>query len=258
MERYRLHFAHPWTRAASVAEALSLCAVLGVIIYAIVRWSANGESWLGEGSPSDRIREVIWFALVCGLASMATVEALKQLTGIRGWYQRSQVANWMMRRHRRAPWPRSLHPGMEFIDRQAFDLPIEQLAAQISAAADSAWAIRRHGQIEFLEALAGDLDGIDETYRPAEAQDGPFSPREVQAAERVQRGVDQLQISVGHSWRRFVRASALWVSGAYGIALAGALSIGGIGVHILAAVLIGGVFAWILHDIAAVIERWRR
>lgn len=165
--------------------------------------------------------------------------------------------------------------------RRVFDLPIEQLCAQISAAADQAMA-QPHLYAELLLALTGPagLDDIDALAPPADvvggrvirapsvdssaAGDNPFAGADNRAyarvAQGVRAGIDLMQISVGQRWTRGIRASAVAVCGALGAA-------GVFFIRItwptrllfaLAALVLGGFFAWLARDLAAIVERTRR
>lgn len=257
---------------------MSVCTVVAIGVYAVTWWSIQGERWINQGSTSDRATDLLSFSLICGLSSMATIEAVKKMTGLRGWYQRSRIDHWMTRRIDMLPQRQEsshfggllqLHFFMQLQDRRVFDLPIEQLSAQFAAAMDLALATPEKYK-ELIEALVGeDLSSIIERERdeppgqrahssfPSRYQE-PFPATGAEVAQRVQRTLDQLQISVGHSWDRFIQATALWVSGAYGIVLANSLGFGGVGVHTLASLVIGGVSSWLLHDIFYAIERRRR
>src|SRR5207237_2365537 len=82
----------------------------------------------------------------------------------------------------------------------------------------------------------------------------------IELAGKVRAGVDQLQITLGEGWRRYVQGAALWLSGLYGVALthAGDLPASAHARYVIAALLVGGVFAWLSRDATAVIERLRR
>jgi hypothetical protein len=90
----------------------------------------------------------------------------------------------------------------------------------------------------------------------------PFSPedsRYFRASQRARSALDALQIFVGGRWRRSVQASAVLIA-----TLAAVLiqltqpSSESRWLFILSAALISGPLAWIIRDITAVIERWRR
>lgn len=63
----------------------------------------------------------------------------------------------------------------------------------------------------------------------------------------------------GYRWRNYVRSTAMWLSGLFGIAIVEASRVTGPdrGLDILAALLVGGFFSWFARDITASIERLR-
>lgn len=247
---------------------------LAVLMYGILSAVREGSFRLASGPVSSQVRDILWFSLMCGAASAATIEVLKRIFRLRGAYQRRQTIQWLQSR---APSKEAfsevsleLHSAMGTV--RTFNLPIEQLAAQIGAAADIALSSPSRFP-SLLACLADssipssllnpDRNGLDLPLHTEE--DDPqrrnfVSETRIEFAQRVQSGVDQLQISVGERWRRYVQGTAVWLSGAFGIALSStATSQSAVQPrHILAALIIGGPLAWILRDVAAVIERWRR
>lgn len=152
--------------------------------------------------------------------------------------------------------------------RDVFDLPIEQLCAQIGSAADLA-ITRPDVNAELLLALMGPdrLADIDSLAPPDKVQDGRIRRGHRDddnayglVAQGARTGIDLMQISLGQRWRRGVRSSAVVISGI----------IGAVGVFfvqitwptralfILAALILGGFFAWLVRDLSAIIERARR
>ncbi|MCX5061399.1 hypothetical protein OOK12_31050 [Streptomyces sp. NBC_00452] len=242
--------------------------IVGYVIYAAVR---VGQFRLAAGPISAQVRDVLWFSFLCGAACAATIEVAKRIFRLRGIYQRRQVNRWMAQRTPEISQKAcdDLSALMGGTDRSTYatDLPIEQLVAQISTAVDI--ALTRPSRYRFLLAcLAGDKNlskllndggGSPTDDEGAADGEGATAAMSVYYMQRVQAGVDQLQVSVGERWRHYVQATAVWVSGAYGVALSSAGSSWDARPrYIIAALIIGGPLAWILRDITAVIERWRR
>jgi hypothetical protein len=244
---------------------------------------------------------LIALVVLCGFAAFATLEILKRVFGLRGFYQLRQTQVWLTRRYARddafdgmlkAMGLHTAKGGLAWDERhRVFNLPTEHLAAQISAAADLALTapstssresdvattVARDPGVPFLAALTGLSDKKVEEELGRPPYDPDYQARQPELAARVRLGIDQLQISLSERWRRYVQGAALWISGAYGIGLAHsalvprhlALRPGAIvpselayqpaeARYVLAALLVGGVFAWIARDIVAVIERARR
>jgi hypothetical protein len=150
----------------------------------------------------------------------------------------------------------------ERLDRlRTFSLPIEQLAAQISAAGDAAFTSPRE-----FPALYASLVGEPSHEEPSSHEKPSLqaeryaSEREMAVAQRVRASIDQMQIAISERWRRDVQGAAIWVAGLWGIGLSHAANRAGASEprYVLSALLLGGVFAWIARDIAAAIEGLRR
>jgi hypothetical protein len=168
--------------------------------------------------------------------------------------------------------------------RRVFDLPIEQLSAQVGIAADLAIS-QPADYAELLLALAGParLGEIDVLAPPvhvnddgriirapaaaiADASDAAYNSggddgtAYVLVAQSVRAGVDMMQISLGQRWRRGVQGSAAVVSGILGV-IGAFLLHGSVTSEVLLGVVafvLGGFFAWLVRDIVAIVERARR
>jgi hypothetical protein len=240
--------------------------IVGIAAVAIDRALSDGFHLAG-GSIPEQVRDLVWFSLACGLASTATIEIFKRLTPIRGLYQRRQSALWLKARRPAEARPekedlyKPLQTAMRLRTRaeltRIFNLPTEQLAAQISSAADAALTAPDE-QKWFLEALTG------VTWRTAEqaTQAGGDSPPalDLQLVQRVRSGVDHFQIDATERWRRYVQGAALWISALYGILLAhaGIATSSTRPAYVLAALVLGGSIAWFARDITAFVQRGRR
>lgn len=260
-----------------------------IVAYAIGLGKFRDHSIFGA-TISGKAGELLWFATICGLSSMATLEVLKRVLGLRGLYQQRQILRWLVYQSNGDTGPRAFDElcsatGLTtnskdsvsgilrpFQDAQGlFNLPMEQVAAQISEAAEL--AIARKGRESALVAcLAGVSEtpesgaeapqvGVDEPPADDPTVSGNQTKDAGSLAQSVQAGVDALQISVGQRWRVYVRSTAVWVSGGIGILLVrseGTVSTGGESVLILTALVLGGTFAWFARDLLALVERLRR
>src|SRR5207245_1988065 len=83
------------SRGAGYADVLNAVFILGIAGYAVVEAAGNGGLHLSGGPISNQTRDLVWFSLLCGLASFATIEAVKRLAGVRGLYQRRQTKIWL-------------------------------------------------------------------------------------------------------------------------------------------------------------------
>jgi hypothetical protein len=227
--------------------------IVAVVVIAVI--DATGGITL-EGEAGTAIRDLLWFALLCGLASSATIEILKRVFSLRGLYQMRQTEVWLADRAKGGTEPfdqlldvMGLKPGPEAV--RVFNLPTEQLIAQIGVATDVLLA--RQNPDEPLNPLIVALAGQHASAR-GEGSDTTA------LAQSIEVGVDHLQISLSERWRGYVQSAALWIAGAYGIALVETADISedADSLYMLAALLIGGMIAWSVRDLAAVLERARR
>jgi hypothetical protein len=79
-------------------------------------------------------------------------------------------------------------------------------------------------------------------------------------ARSVRSGLDVLQASIGRQWSRAVRTWAVALSGALGVVLVMFIRISPLQrvLFVLAALLLGSFFAWLVRDLTAVVERVRQ
>lgn len=269
---------HRLATLVSESHRLNLVLIAAVVVYALVRALLEDGLDLATGSTAPQVGDLLGFAALCGLAAFATIEVVKRLASVRGRFQYESTRLWLAQRgdtkgKEQGEAERNEETGEAGDEDSAFDqllraigvsrergdvsrlfdLPTEQLAAQIGAAADAAIS-SRDSYRDLVRALAGpSLDAPPHN-------DNQSDDRGLRLAQRVRVGVDQLQISLGEAWRRFVQGAALWVAGAYGISFAYAGDIGAAshGRFVLVALILGGVFAWIARDLSRVVENARR
>jgi hypothetical protein len=266
-------------RWGSRAERLNALLIMGVVSYVLIEALGGQRFHFGAGSISGQVRNVLWFAALCGIASAGTIEILKRVIHVRGVFQEKQLQNWLGARwHGDSSTDephldpfRDLLQALRLRQSEAwrvFDLPTEQLAAQLAAAADTALA-SPDSYPALLDALAGTgapraamAAAVEaETEAERQASGSAFARGALFEFEQaVRTGVDQFQIAIGERWRSTVQGAALWISGAFGIGLtyaSGHADDGGPR-YVLAALLLGGPFAWVIRDVAALLERARR
>ena len=228
---------------------------------------------LGRGEVSDQVRDLLWFCLLCGVSAFATIEIIKRLTSIRGRIQLALASEWL--RSRTSAGDAYELPSAALLDElrdavgasgsewrgwkdleRIFNLQTEQAVAQVSRAGDRALADPKRFQL-LLMGLMQDAPrprSVSKDERDQEREDAFHD------AQRVAAGVDQLQIVLGEHWRRLVQGTAVWMSGAYGLGFAWAVGAAESSLlyYELGALLIGGMLAWVVRDLYAVIERLRR
>jgi hypothetical protein len=227
-------------------------------------------------SPATLAAELIGVSVVVGVAGMAVVQVVKSLLGIRGLYQRRQVRGWFTREHLgEEGYQQFLKAlgaagagGPQALD-YLFDLPIELVCAQVSGAADVALADPKSFQA-FLECLAGQAAVAGVTTQEKSGSGSLRSDEsdpaladhadaQIRLSHYIRTGIDQLQVSVGHRWRTYTRATAMWVSGLIGIAIVEVSHppTRERGLYVLSSVLVGGFISWFVRDVVAVVERLR-
>lgn len=267
---------------------VNMALILSVAAYALGRALQHQGVPLERGSVGAQAQDVLWFALVCGLLSFATIEILKRIGDLRGRYHLLRVIEWLTRASDNNGVPswaafRDLERamGLQYLEshprsdeardepfapvrwvRRAkrdrllvFSLPIEQLAGQISAAGDAALT-SPHEFPALYVSLTGDFYSTDPQQRP----EYDIADSDVVQTQRVRASIDQMQITISKRWRRDVQGTAIWVAGLWGIGLAHAADRAGGAEprYLLSALLLGGIFAWIARDLAAAIEGLRR
>lgn len=253
------------------AAAFPLAMALIVVVVALVL-QTRGYRTISVGG-------AVLVALLSGLAAMVTVETVKRLLPLRGAYNSRQVGKWLTDRlntdgaamnqlvraigldSNESPTGgvsrlrRVLRPG-QFAE--AFNLPVEQLSAQINAAIER---VTRdpHAPADLLRTLCPGLDPTEfESLQRGRSTASPDTIATV--AYNVSAAIDQLQIHLAGQWRHYLQATSWWLAGAFGLLLAGYHIVPGVGP--IAATVIsltaGGFIAWFARDLTAVIEGLRR
>ncbi len=252
----------PLTFAVAYLHRVNLALIALLILYTWIRaFAFKGDGLdLSDGSTTSRqVGDLLMFALLCALASFAVVEVLKRLFNLRGWYQLERTRLWFAERTKDEGQAfRHLVDAMGVSDlprdvRQLFNLPTEQLAAQIGVAADV--ALTSPGR---YEELIGGLTG--RSFREGEGDKMEEDERLRHMAQRVRAGVDQLQITLGEEWRRSIQGAVMWIAGVFGIGFAFAGDVGQAAHarYVLVALILGGVLAWTVRDLSRVVENARR
>jgi hypothetical protein len=240
-----------------VAWALNVAALLLVSAYVAYKIDrASSEQLRVPGATADdRVQDLLWFALLCGLAAFASLELVKRLTRLRGVFQWKAALDWFELRDARRDFDQLLallRLTMRARDvRPLFDLPAEHVAAQISAAAETALLAGRVGPspIGWLG-----ISPLLEASRNDGVQD------DLLVGQSMRTAVDQLQIAMADQWRRYCQGTAFVLAAVYGLGFA---VIGKIDGHdqpryIIAAAVIGGAGAWLIRDLTAIVEKARR
>lgn len=179
-------------------------------------------------------RQVVEFAAAVtalGLIVMAIIQSAKDLLPVRRWFHDAFVRAWLAHKARAHAARGGIRPDAEVAfddlvelattgDAHAlFDLPIEQLSAQVAAAASQSldYPARHEDLVRCLAASADPRDvaailrAAGETMAGDEA--GEIDAR-TRVMHQVQRSVDALQISAGYRWRWYLQLTAFALAAA--------------------------------------------
>lgn len=260
-------------------QRLSLV-LIPLVIYGIAATYilAGDTPNLGPGSVSEQSRDLLWFCLLCGVAASATIEIIKRLTTLRGKVQLRETEAWLKARVPAFSEAGEYAPVQdegsgdliaELADAmgsprrteliRVFNLPTEQLVAQISRASDLALAdVARYRHL--LGGLMREVPRSRPYSRKSEFSSELLREAAFHDSQRVAAGIDQLQISLGEAWRRAVQTAGLGIAGVYGLSLVWAVGVPrpAFLFYQIGALVIGGLFSWVVRDLYAVIERLRR
>ena len=229
---------------------------------------------------------LIAFAAI-GALTMAILQTIKDLTPVRSIFNKAKVTNWLNRQQTR-PHGATLQQAMANApdgltdllilstaahEAALFDLELERLAGQISAAAGIVVDYpERHAKL--LWALAASAEEADIAILVTAAQGGYLQLRNLQAAQpdqydellaakirvthQVQRNIDGFQISTAFTWKVYVQYASFIVSFVLtGIALTLSTASFGLAVILLVG-LAAGFFAPIARDLVAILDKARR
>jgi hypothetical protein len=73
-------------RDPASVHRFNIALIVYVALFAVM--SGPGKLGFDDGRPvSEQTRDMLWFALLCGLAAFAMIEILKRVFALRGLYQ---------------------------------------------------------------------------------------------------------------------------------------------------------------------------
>jgi hypothetical protein len=235
------------------ADAFAIVLAAAILVVALIL-SVSGTAHSGV-----IVSSAVAVALLSGLAAMVTVQTVKQLLPLRGWFNRKQVALWLAGREGPSEDAMTLlADGLDNGGRSrfadVFNLPAEQLTAQIAMVTDQLIQQQR-ASAPLLEVLiSAGLESRIDTETVA-------STEEIWSAVsfEVSAAIDQLQIYLAGRWRHYLQLTSWWLAGGFGLALAASHVIN---VNALAATIValvaGGFVAWFARDLTAIAEGLRR
>ena len=223
----------------AVTIPLLLVGALLLITFAVlIAWMAfrfGSDTILGvitqvKGSTADLGPFLMETALI-GVATMALIQSIRAIYPVRGLFQQWSVTRWLSEGAGKSDFliSRLLSLAVATDSRAVFDLPAEQLLAQIGAAADLVVGLPR-GHEELLFALVGRAGSHDaqnyveqfhksrgatkqsdasEPGAPGLNLDPNYVDVRNRVAQHIQRRIDGLQISMGRLWRMILRLTAI-------------------------------------------------
>jgi hypothetical protein len=278
------------TRAIVVPAA----GVLAAAVSAVVVWFfSNPEEVTRQEATSSLVTfavQTLTLSAVVGFAAMATLEMVKRLFNLRGRFFFDRVAGPEFLRlldpSRRA---QSDEPGHKAVVRR-FDLPLEQLMAQLNYAADQALdqffpdriepegrpplpraqirPLLRRAQIrpprtpDARVRARRDSDAYkflvrlvgEDPVRSAEEGDSTMLRIQTQAA------LDDLQVRVGNAWRWRLQLTSSVLAALFALAALIYVPVppGSKIAALVGSFLLGGFFAGFFRDLVSIVERFRR
>lgn len=183
-------------------------------------------------------RQVVAFAVAVfalGLLVMAVIQSVKDLLPVRRWFHQAFIRAWLghkARDHAAAGGAR-VDPQAALDDLVAlattgdanalFDLPIEQLSAQVAAAASESldFPTRHEALLRCLTATADPHDVARVLQADAGEATQPDDPVVIDARTRLlhhtQRSVDALQIAAGYRWKWYMQLSSFALASAIAV-----------------------------------------
>jgi hypothetical protein len=264
-------------------SGLILAALLAISIF--IFWFFSNPADLTRQQATAALvtfaAQALALAAVTGFASMATLEMAKRLFHLRGWFFMRGIGEDIKFALIQAGWRRRYEP--ENIPAEArepsiltapavqrFDIPLEQLIAQISHLADrelSAFDSDRPGPLRSpaLNGLLGPVaappwwDESAGSVHPAEREDwaGEYL---VSMRADTEAALDNLQVRLGAAWRARLRLASCGLAALFA---AGALIYvpvppGTKTAALVTSFVLGGFLAGFFRDVAALVERFRR
>jgi hypothetical protein len=248
-----------WSRFRRVfADVFAIYMAVATIALALVM------SLLSRTYRAIDVEGAVSIAVLSGLAAMITVETVKRLLPLRGWYNSRKVTGWLRRRGEAgfaiAQLENALGRGAvhgRFSD--AFNLPAEQLSAQINAAVERVLRDSRE-PTDLLTALCPTINDADiERLRRSRSDSAPDETSAIVAYE-ISSAIDQLQIHLAGQWRHYLQITSWWLAGVFGLLLAAFRVVPDINPisATVVALTAGGFIGWFARDLTAVVEGLRR
>jgi len=228
-------------------------------------WKDSGATMAG----------LLGFAAACGFCAMVVVEAIKRLLPLRSWFQRRHVAQFLVERSGAekgfAAMGELVHE-LHLADGEPRVRESEHRDRDYFVELGRSWATRRvvgrAGVASVFnlppEQLTGQIGQLVEVPLDEHPPAAPHLMRALATGDRPETAVpvaiDQLHVILIGRWRHYLQATTWWLSGAVGLVVAMTHVVPSVnsGTQVMAALVLGGFFAWLTRDIVAAVERLRR
>jgi len=224
---------------------------------------------------------------IAGTIAMAILQILKELTPLRRWYQHAWLTRWFHGRAARfTAAADTAEPGtvprLRPVDAVAaqtglvelatggevdafYDLTIEQLVAQMNAAAQVAleYPAAHFPLLAVLSqgaAVADVMRVLDDAMRKPTPNQEPDMGARNRVGHRIQRNLDGIQIALGSRWKFWMQAAAIALTvGLVEIAIIWNVASWDVGTVLVGAALglVGGYLAPVTRDILAAVQTLR-
>jgi len=233
---------------------------------------------------ADSAEGLLLAAIVVAVASMAFIQMLKEFFGLRYLFNYISVRIWLDKgmalssgNHevgwvgRLLLWLRRIYRWSsetkraedELIklatagDRGAlYNLPIEQLCGQVSAAAQA--AVGHPSEYRAFIMAVGGSAGEEDLSLLTEKGDGDSrADARHRVSQQMQRAIDALQISASLAWRRSIQLGALVLSFLLTAWLLGVQATAPDPVRLLVIAIVGAFLAPVVRDLFAVLQALR-
>jgi hypothetical protein len=172
---------------------------------------------------------VVGALVAAGIVAMAILQVIKELTPIRRAFQRRWMHDWIERRcdefnendEVRHIRPRAAEADMMDLatggdERAFFDLPAEQLVAQMNAAAQAALDYpSKHRDLLAMISEGADVEDINRVLDPPSSGKEPepdYLDARNRIGNRIQRNLDGMQISLSSRWQLWMQIAALSIT----------------------------------------------
>lgn len=286
--------------ALNLLSFLVVATIIVVPIAALILTPSTSNLTDDLNDTSSTAIAIASLTLAVGFLTMALVEATRRLLPIRGWVQAhlfNQIVGVSTDDTQspadRVTSARAFNPKTARRDRPStvawFDVPVEQLTAQIEIVADkeTSTIIESLRATDFVQQLtlgivslllgfpsnldfavwaaiqAGKYETDSKNYlREISADDPDARLRELESTltTQIELELNYIQRTIGDTWRRFVRLSACIIAS---LITAAILIVGDSGFLLVlftsvAIGVLGGFFSWVARDLLAIIERQRR